>query len=215
MSVSLSVMTNTTPAGWYDDGHDKLRFWDGAAWTEQVKDLPSTEPALEPGVLWAANGKPLKGFGGGRYKLTDEYLFFEVGTISTKAQQILTREIHDVDFSQSLTQKARSLGTITLHARRTGGDELVVLEDIPNFREGVTLMNEVAHRAREDWRVKQSTSNVNYTGSPAQAAPAAPAAPASAEPDLNTELAKLATFHQQGILDDAEFTAAKKKLLGL
>ncbi len=46
----------------------------------------------------------------------------------------------------------------------------------------------------------------------AQAQQQAPAAPAG---DVNTELQKLAELHKQGILTDEEFTAAKKKLLGL
>ncbi len=29
-------MSTTTPAGWYDDGHGALRWWDGAQWTEHV-----------------------------------------------------------------------------------------------------------------------------------------------------------------------------------
>ena len=28
----------TTPPGWYDDGHDATRWWDGTRWTEHVAD---------------------------------------------------------------------------------------------------------------------------------------------------------------------------------
>lgn len=38
-------MTNAQ-AGWYDDGSGAMRWWDGAAWTEQVQ--PAAAPA--PGV---------------------------------------------------------------------------------------------------------------------------------------------------------------------
>lgn len=48
----------------------------------------------------------------------------------------------------------------------------------------------------------------------AASAPAA-AAPAAAVVDLNAELAKLGELKAQGILDDEEFTAGKRKLLGL
>jgi len=44
-------------------------------------------------------------------------------------------------------------------------------------------------------------------------APAAPAAPA--EPDYTAELQKLASLHEQGIIDDAEFDAKKKQILGI
>jgi hypothetical protein len=47
------------------------------------------------------------------------------------------------------------------------------------------------------------------------AAPApAAAAPAAGGVDLVAELQKLGTLHQQGLLDDAEFAAAKARLLG-
>lgn len=50
----------------------------------------------------------------------------------------------------------------------------------------------------------------------AQAAQAqqAAAAPVEGGTDVVAELQKLSTLHEQGILSDAEFTAAKAKLLG-
>jgi hypothetical protein len=48
---------------------------------------------------------------------------------------------------------------------------------------------------------------------PAPAQPAAPAAPA--ERDYTAELQKLASLHEQGIIDDAEFDAKKKQILGI
>jgi hypothetical protein len=49
------------------------------------------------------------------------------------------------------------------------------------------------------------------------AAAAAPAAPAPAAPavDVTTELQKLADLKAQGLIDDAEFSALKAKVLGL
>jgi hypothetical protein len=41
------------------------------------------------------------------------------------------------------------------------------------------------------------------------------AAPAPAEEDPLVEVQKLATLHEQGVLTDEEFTAAKAKALGL
>ncbi len=41
-------MSTSTPAGWYDDGHGALRWWDGTQWTEHthVAETP-TAPAAE------------------------------------------------------------------------------------------------------------------------------------------------------------------------
>ncbi len=35
----------TTPAGWYDDGSGRLRWWDGTAWTEHVAPTPTAAAA--------------------------------------------------------------------------------------------------------------------------------------------------------------------------
>ncbi|WP_104137194.1 PH domain-containing protein [Cryobacterium sp. Y62] len=158
--------------------------------------------------IWTATGKPLTGIGAGRYRLTSEFLYFEKGLLSLKAEQIHCHEIHDVDARQTLTQKARSVGTITLKAQRVSGAEIVTIEDIPNFREGVSAINEAANRSREALRVREQTQNVNYAGARPDAAPASGV-------DVNVELGKLAAFRDQGVLSEEEFVAGKKKLLGL
>lgn len=168
-------------------------------------DQPTTD------ILWSAVGKPLTGIGAGRYTLTKDMLVFEKGTLSLKRQQIATHEIHDVDVSQSMSQKLRGVGTITLFAVRQTGKEQVLLEDIPDVRGGAAKINEVAHWARDQRMTKQTTSTVNYQG----ATPAAAVQSAPVASDLNAELAKLAAFKEQGILDEDEFKAAKAKLLGL
>ena len=53
----------------------------------------------------------------------------------------------------------------------------------------------------------------DYYPPPAPPAPAAPAPAAPAADDLTGQLQKLAELHGQGILSDAEFAAAKAKLL--
>ena len=45
--------------------------------------------------------------------------------------------------------------------------------------------------------------------------PPPPPAPAAEEDDMTDQLAKLANLHNQGILSDAEFAAAKAKVLGI
>ena len=205
-------------AGFYDDGAGRQRWWDGQQWTDRYESEQSAAPVgpvVPEGTLWSAVGKPLTGLGAGRYNLTKDLLYFEKGTLSLKAQQIATHEIHDVDASQTITQKARGVGTITLTAIRTNGRETVYLEDVPNFRDGVTKINEAAHAARDAMRVKQQTQHVNYAGAVPSQGGVPQQAAAAPGVDINSELARLAAFRQDGILDDEEFTAAKRKLLGL
>lgn len=64
---------------------------------------------------------------------------------------------------------------------------------------------------------RQQYEQQQYAASPpppptAPPTPAAPAAPA--ESDLTAQLTKLGELHTQGILSDAEFAAAKQRLLG-
>jgi hypothetical protein len=170
----------------------------------------SPEPTTE--ILWAAAGKPLTGIGGGRYTLTKDLLVFEKGTLSLKRQQIATYEIHDVDVSQTMAQKIRGIGTISLFAVRETGKEKVLLEDIPDVRGAAAKINEVAHWARDQRMTKQTTSTVNYVGTGPNTTSGAQQ---SASLDLNAELAKLASFKELGVLDEDEFKAAKAKLLGM
>ena len=212
----MTDTSQSTPAGWYDDGSGHQRWWDGSAWTDSFQDAASTAgPSADPDAIWSAVGKPLTGIGAGRYKLTAEYLIFEKGVLSTKSQQIRTREIFDVDAKQSMVQKGRGIGTITLFARRPGGDEKVLLEDIPNFREGVTAINRASDEARDSLRIREQTQHVNYSGVPPTQVATPAAEPASGGSDLNVELGKLAAFKEQGVLTDEEFSAAKRNLLGL
>jgi hypothetical protein len=41
----------TTPAGWYDDGSGAQRYWDGSAWTDQVRPPPPAAPGPPPAYV--------------------------------------------------------------------------------------------------------------------------------------------------------------------
>ena len=50
-SVAIVWPIVTTPAGWYDDGHGALRWWDGAQWTaaHRVRMPPAPVRSAPPG----------------------------------------------------------------------------------------------------------------------------------------------------------------------
>lgn len=179
-------------------------------------DLANDEDAI-----WTAVGKPLTGLGAGRYKLTAEYLVFETGTLVEGSADQNPRDprrrlVADHGPEGSRRGKHHTAGASAL------GDEKVVMQDIPNFREGVVAINRVADEARHAQHLRENTSrsSIEYSGAVQTVAPtfapaASPAPAVSTAGDLNSELERLAGLRAQGILDDEEFTAAKRKLLGL
>lgn len=74
-----------------------------------------------------------------------------------------------------------------------------------------------SQQAEQDAAAQQQWEAQQYEAQQAAAAappPPPPAAPAAGGVDVVAELQKLAALKDQGILNDAEFAAAKAKLLG-
>ena len=79
------------------------------------------------------------------------------------------------------------------------------------------VSNRVSRRQAARWEQQGTMPQTAYGAPPPQqyAEPAPPPAPAADEDDMTEQLAKLANLHNQGILSDAEFAAAKAKVLGI
>ncbi len=212
-------------AGWHPAPGDptQLRYWDGAQWTDHFAPAGNVQTGKSPQLgdmsmptLWEGWGKPIAGIGGGKYRLTAHYLYFERGTLRTDSQQVPVSALHDVDVRQSFAQKARGVGTIVLHINRGSHMELVQLVDVPNFREGQHAINAAAYEARMAIQERQNTSTIRYEGVPptggSVAAPASPAVAADG-PDFIGQLEQLAKLRDNGILTDAEFADKKADIL--
>lgn len=172
----------------------------------------------EPGdPLWEAVGRPLRGFGAGKYKLTEKFLLFERGTLRTDSQQVPIAQVVDVDVRQSMTQKARGVGTMIVHIKRAQRVEKVVLEDIPNFREGQRIINETAHEAKVAEERRSNTRVFEGAAIPQpqllQQQPAATPAVTPPATDLIAQLGKLGELHSAGVLTNEEFAAKKSEIL--
>jgi hypothetical protein len=214
-------------AGWHPDPSDPthLLYWDGAQWTEHRHPTPAqreARPKPQLGdsnlpTLWEAWGKPLSGIGGGRYRLTAHYLYFERGTLRTDSQQVPVSALHDIDVRQSMSQKARGVGTVIVHINRGNRMEVVQLVDVPNFREGQHAINDAATKARLHWQERQNTSTIRYQGLDGSGPGVAAGSPAPSqvqpEPDYVQQLEQLAKLRDNGILSADEFISKKADIL--
>lgn len=185
--------------------------------TERV--ISKHDHAGSSGVIWSAVGKPISRMGAGRYSLTADYLVIEKGMLSTDRQQIRAHEIFDVDGRQTMAQKARGIGTVTLHAKRSNGElESIELVDIPDFRQAVEIINSTAEEARIQLQRRANAQTLRHEGQHLRhegQQQSANNTSSSPKDDLNGELMKLAELKSAGVLTEEEFAAAKRKLLGL
>lgn len=219
------VAESQAAPGWYPvDGGQ--RYWDGGRWTDHFHPGPSPTNASaaqqerrDRDHVWQATGKPISGIGVGRYKLTAHYLFFEMGALRTDAQQVPISAVLDVDVQQSMTQKARGVGTIIVHIQRATRVEVVRLEDIPNFREGQRAINDTSHAAR--LAIQRNQNTMRYEGvHPAQGNQIASGAQVSSShapggaPDYIDQLTRLGQLRDAGVLTEEEFQAKKAEILG-
>ena len=70
-------------------------------------------------------------------------------------------------------------------------------------------------QARADDAADQQQMEADAAAYQQQQQSAPPPPPAAAQDDLLTQLARLGQMNQAGLIDDAEFAAAKAKLLGI
>lgn len=168
-------------------------------------------PVADPDTLWQGKSRPLKGFGGGRYRLTRSHLMFERGLISTDAQQVPLRDVNDIDVRQSMTQKARGVGDVLIHVRRPGGVETVRMTDVSDPRGMQNAVNRVVAEARAALQRSQNTMTYQHSMAPTYAPPAAPVA--ASTPDPMEQLRKLGELRDAGILTPEEFETKKAAIL--
>ncbi len=148
-----------------------------------------------------------------RYRLSNEYLYFDAGLISSKGEQIPTWSIRDVDMKQSIKQKALRVGNVVVHCQHddyTGRAE-VVLEGIADPRDVRDLINRVASTARDSYLRKHQQSFTEFSGNVAPPMTAALVAEAA---DPIAKLKELKELLDAGVLTEEEFAAEKAKVLG-
>jgi hypothetical protein len=80
------------------------------------------------------------------------------------------------------------------------------------YHMGKSAAQAQGHEQAQDAQIQQMQAQQQMAAQPTYAAPAPAAASGT---DVTDELQKLAQLHQSGALSDAEFAAAKQKLLGV
>lgn len=159
-------------AGWYPVDDGRLRYWDGAAWTDQFTEsnqgtspgkssrlkqaasnaasrLTSNEHDVPEDTLWSAIGKGVGGITTGRYRLDLHYLYASKGALRTDSQQVPIASVVDVDVRQTLTQKARGVCSVIVHVQHAaGGREIISLDDVTDGAAAQRVINQTARDAR-------------------------------------------------------------------
>jgi hypothetical protein len=206
------------PEGWQlviDDGEPVGR------WRAAANRVLAQGPGDDPETIWSAESQTLTSAatGGkaitGRYRLTSEMPYFERGLLRTDAQQVPIVDVIDVDVSQSLTQKARSVGNVVVHIQRTNGIETVTMESIPHCRDAQAIINRTAREARHLHQQRQNTMRYETASRPPWSAPTdhQPEGSSHNGHDSIAQLRELGALRDAGILSDEEFQEKKTEIL--
>jgi hypothetical protein len=236
-------MSSAAP-GWYPvEGDDRLRWWDGQAWTLNFQEKPALAPATATPVanngvspstgsgfpedaVWSALGKSLSGAGAGRYWLTTEHLVIDATGHGTGVQQVPIAQVADVQVTQSMTQKARGVSTVKVHVNQGGGPVVFSLDDLPEGRLARALISQMATRARmatpvpaattpaDDHLADDHTADGHTAHSPTAHSPTAATSTAPSTADPMELLRMLGELHKAGLLTAGEFDAKRTQVLG-
>lgn len=167
-------------------------------------------------ILYETSAKPLNPLNALTVRVTASLLSFDRGKLSTSSQQIPMAYVQDVDATQSMSQKARGVGSVVVHVHRPSGVERVQLDDLPDYKTLHQCINDVSRRARvAETQLRQTH---HYTSAPIPPQPVQqqpPAAPqASAADEILGQLERLGKLKEAGVLTEEEFQAKKADLLG-
>lgn len=214
-------------AGWYDDGSGRQRWWDGVQWTDSYQDAHQSveeQPVLtfvsrisgEDSMVFVYSDRmewEKKSGGVSAGKIT--------AGIFTAGLSLAATGVGKDGYSakKSTNVSILHLNSVTGISSAKDGKYVVVTVSTPSMALPLSLPKKEAEQVARTLN-NLVTAARNQPVAPAvnvqMAMPAAAqVAPAAAPLDPTAQLQKLAELHQQGILDDQEFAAAKAKALGI
>jgi hypothetical protein len=161
------------------------------------------------------------------YRLTADALHFASGVLSNREESIPLWAIRDADIIETMFQKARGVSDLQLvldpQHRTSFGQAAVILRSIRDARNVRDLILRQANAVRQYWAdqyhrrgvetARAGAANVAFNEPTARRTQHADQAPSA--DDVLDKLARLGEMKNQGLLSEAEFAAAKAKLLGL
>ena len=179
-------------------------------------------------VLWEGASSDIASLAsGGRmksasYEITEDAVKFASGIVSSREETVPLWAVRDVDFKQTMTQKARGVADLHLKidsAAGVYGQDVLVLKSIHEGKSVRDLILRQANEVRAYWNQRRHEMEIErHRASASQifAPPQPQGTPAgsSGDGDLMAQLTKLGEMKQAGLLSDEEFAAAKAKLLG-
>ena len=86
-----------------------------------------------------------------RYRATANWLYWTSGRLGTAVEKVPMWAIRDVDIEQSIQQRARRVGTITVslqHRDYSGSPTFVCLDDVEHPKDATRLITAAARTAR-------------------------------------------------------------------
>lgn len=87
-----------------------------------------------------------------RYRVTDSTLYWTTGRFGTKPRDVPLWAVRDVEVGQTIAQRARRLGTLTVslqHADYKGSPTFVLIEDVDKPTEAKRALDKAARAARQ------------------------------------------------------------------
>jgi hypothetical protein len=88
-----------------------------------------------------------------RYRVTSSTLYWTTGRFGTKPRDVPLWAVRDAELHQSIPQRARRLGTITVslqHPDYTGSPTYVLLEDVEHPHDALRLVEDAARTCRRE-----------------------------------------------------------------
>ncbi|WP_307737913.1 PH domain-containing protein [uncultured Varibaculum sp.] len=199
---------------------------------QSVSDQIFQDVNRQPDDIWAAVGKSIKGFGGGRYRLNREFLFWEKGIARTDSQQVRVAFVTDVQMHQSMVQRARGVGTVTVTVTHPSGQvEVIELENVPEPGSVKQIILQTANEARNLERMRDQTAyyqgqppamfqgmkpqaaQPQYSQQPVSAPPQEQPKQENASNDPMVQLQKLGDLLKAGLITEEDYAAKKQEIL--